>query len=83
MTNVLIKVDLSQSPYDNGMIHNRWHPDIPMLTIVDPGDDFVINAYDWTGGFIKNDTGSSDARTRHHALGSTSDRSRISTEQGW
>ena len=26
----LIEIDLSELPYKNDMIHNRWHPDIPM-----------------------------------------------------
>ena len=51
----LIEIDLSESPYKNDMIHNRWHPDIPIVAWVKPGDDFVIQTYDWTGGFIKND----------------------------
>ena len=62
MTETLIKVDLSQSAYDNEMVHNRWHPDIPMVATVKPGDDFIIETYDWTGGFIKNDNDASDVR---------------------
>ena len=31
MPETLIKVDLTQSAYDNDMVHNRWHPDIPMV----------------------------------------------------
>ena len=62
MTDTLIKVDLSQSAYDNDMIHNRWHPDIPMVATVKPGQDFIIECYDWTGGFIKNDDDASDVR---------------------
>ena len=62
MTETLIKVDLSQSAYDNEMIHNRWHPDIPMVAMVKPGDDFIIETYDWTGGFIKNDNDAADVR---------------------
>ena len=62
MTETLIKVDLSQSAYDNEMIHNRWHPDIPMVAMVKPGDDFIIETYDWTGGFIKNNDDASDVR---------------------
>ena len=62
MTETLIKVDLSQSAYDNEMIHNRWHPDIPMVATVKPGDDFIIETYDWTGGFIKNNDDASDVR---------------------
>ena len=42
MTDTLIKVDLSQSAYENDMIHNRWHPDIPMVATVKPGQDFII-----------------------------------------
>ncbi len=62
MTDTLIKVDLAQSAYDNDMIHNRWHPDIPMVATVKPGQDFIIECYDWTGGFIKNDESAADVR---------------------
>ena len=49
MADTIIKIDLSKSPYENDMIHNRWHPDIPMVAWVKPGDDFVVETYDWTG----------------------------------
>jgi formamidase len=62
MTETLIKVDLSQSAYDNDMIHNRWHPDIPMVAWVEPGDDFIVECVDWTGGQIKNDDDAADVR---------------------
>src|SRR4029434_3351773 len=62
MPETLIKVDLSKSAYDNDMIHNRWHPDIPMVSWVSPGDDFIIETYDWTGGFIKNNDSADDVR---------------------
>ena len=62
MPETLIKVDLSRSPYENDMIHNRWHPDIPMAATVKPGQDFVIECYDWTGGFIKNNDSAEDVR---------------------
>src|SRR3977135_4385303 len=55
MPKTLIEIDLSQSPYTNDMIHNRWHPDIPMVAWVKPDDDFIVQTYDWTGGFLKND----------------------------
>ncbi len=54
MAETLISVDLTQSPLDNENIHNRWHPDIPMACWVNPGDDFILETFDWTGGFIKN-----------------------------
>ena len=62
MPDTLIKVDLSQSPYENENIHNRWHPDIPISVWVKPGDDFVLETYDWTGGAIKNDDCADDVR---------------------
>ncbi len=62
MTNTLIQVDLTQSPYENKQIHNRWHPDIPMAVWVKPGDDFILETYDWTGGAIKNDDSADDVR---------------------
>ncbi len=62
MPDTLIKVDLSQSPYENDMVHNRWHPDVPMVAMVNPGDDFIIETYDWTGGFIKNNESADDVR---------------------
>src|ERR1700744_1649751 len=62
MTDTLIKVDLTKSPTDNEMIHNRWHPDIPMACWVNPGDDFILETFDWTGGFIKNNDSADDVR---------------------
>ncbi|WP_420963361.1 formamidase [Brucella sp. IR073] len=62
MPETLIKVDLNESPYTNEKIHNRWHPDIPMACWVEPGDDFRVETYDWTGGQIKNDDDASDVR---------------------
>ncbi|MDX6293666.1 MAG: formamidase [Kribbellaceae bacterium] len=62
MPETLIKVDLTQSAYDNDMIHNRWHPDVPIVAWVGPGDDFIIETVDWTGGFIKNNDSADDVR---------------------
>src|SRR5712692_5329259 len=62
MPETLIKVDLTQSAYENDMIHNRWHPDVPMVAWVNPGDDFIVETYDWTGGFIKDNDSADDVR---------------------
>jgi len=62
MTETLIKIDLSTSPYQNEGIHNRWHPDIPMAAMVKPGDDFILECYDWTGGQIANNDNADDVR---------------------
>jgi len=58
----IVEIDLSESPYKNDMIHNRWHPDIPMVAWVKPGDDFIVQTYDWTGGFIQNNESADDVR---------------------
>jgi len=62
MTDTLIKVDLTKSPVENENIHNRWHPDIPMACWVKPGDDFILETFDWTGGYIKNNDSADDVR---------------------
>lgn len=58
----LAHIDLSRSPAEHDTIHNRWHPDIPMIASVEPGDEFVLECMDWTGGQIKNDDSAADIR---------------------
>src|SRR5258708_40370772 len=65
MPKTVVKVDLSESPYKNERIHNRWHPDVPIIEWVKPGDDFIIETYDWTGGRIQNTTAAGHLRDRH------------------
>src|SRR5258708_33888639 len=68
MPDTLIKVDLTKSAYENDMIHNRWHPDVPIVAWVSPGDDFIIETYDWTGGFIKKKDSAGDVRGIHLSI---------------
>lgn len=56
----LIKVDLNASPESQEYLHNRWHPDIPMVAYVKPGDEFRVECIDWTGGQINNDDDAKD-----------------------
>lgn len=62
MADTLISVDLNESPHTNENVHNRWHPDIPINVWVEPGDEFKIETYDWTGGQIANNDDASDVR---------------------
>src|ERR1700735_2873833 len=62
MPDTLIKVDLSKSAYDNDKIHNRWHPEVPIVEGVKPGDGFLIEPLDWTGVCIKNNDSADDVR---------------------
>src|SRR5271165_2186534 len=45
MPKTIVKIDLSESPYKNELIHNRWHPDVPIIEWVKPGEDFVMETY--------------------------------------
>lgn len=56
MAKTLISVDSTRPPEDQPTpLHNRWHPDIPPVASVNPGDVFRVECLDWTGGQIKND----------------------------
>ncbi|ETW82694.1 hypothetical protein HETIRDRAFT_315982 [Heterobasidion irregulare TC 32-1] len=43
-------------------LHNRWHPDIPAVAIVKPGEVFKIECVDWTGAQIGNNDNSDDIK---------------------
>ena len=59
----LFPVDLKKRPEETDLKpHNRWHPDIPMVAWVRPGDEFRVECYDWTGGQIRNDDSANDVR---------------------
>jgi formamidase len=63
MPKTLIKVDFSKTPEKQSeVIHNRWHPDIPMAVMVKPGEEFRIECLDWTGGQIANNDSANDVR---------------------
>ncbi len=63
LSNVLFRVDLTK-PMDQQDVpgHNRWHPDIPAVVNVKPGDVFRIEMKDWTDGQIQNNDDPSDIR---------------------
>jgi len=59
----IIKIDVNKPPTEqDGVIHNRWHPDISLVTMVKPGYEFRVECIDWTGGQIKNDDSADDIR---------------------
>jgi len=63
MIETLIEVDVNTpAEAQADVIHNRWHPDIPMARTVKPGDEFRIQCLDWTGGQISNDDSANDIR---------------------
>jgi formamidase len=62
MPETLIKVDLSSAPETQDILHNRWHPDIPIVATVKPGAEFRVECVDWTGGQIGNNESANDVR---------------------
>jgi formamidase len=58
----LISVDVSTKPETLDVLHNRWHPDIPMVSWVKPGDQFRVECVDWTGGQIEDDDDATDIK---------------------
>ncbi|MCB1743346.1 MAG: acetamidase/formamidase family protein, partial [Gammaproteobacteria bacterium] len=63
MIETLISVDVNKAAEaQSDVIHNRWHPDIPMCRTVKPGDEFRIECLDWTGGQIHDDDSANDIR---------------------
>lgn len=60
MPKTLIKIDLSKAPEKHDVLHNRWHPDLPMVAYVKPGDEFRVECADWTGGQISDDDSARD-----------------------
>lgn len=73
MPRTIIKVDTSKSVEEQPhKLHNRWHPDIPVIAEMNPGEIGRIECLDWTGGQIKNNDSANDIRdvdlTRVHYL---------------
>ena len=59
----IVKLDFDKKPWEqDGQIHNRWHPDLPMIAMVKPGDEFRVECMDWTGGQIGNNDSANDVR---------------------
>lgn len=63
MPKTLFTIDLTKSMDQQELPgHNRWHPDIPAVVSVNPGEVFRIECKDWTDGQIKNDDNPDDVR---------------------
>lgn len=63
MPKTLINVDLGKPASEQPVpVHNRWHPDIPAVVSVNPGDTFRIECIDWTGGQINDNDSANDVR---------------------
>lgn len=66
MTKKLFSVDLNKKMDQQEKVgHNRWHPDIPAIIEVEPGDSFRLECLDWTDGQVTNDDDDSNIANLH------------------
>lgn len=73
MPEVLFPLDSSKPFTEQEKLgHNRWHPDIPPVETLKPGDSFRADCREWFDGAIKNDDSADDIRdapmSKVHAL---------------
>ncbi|HEY8451844.1 MAG TPA: formamidase [Natronosporangium sp.] len=73
MPEVLFPLDSNKRFRDQEIVgHNRWHPDIPPVATVRPGQSFRVYCREWFDGEIHNDDSADDVRdaplTIVHAL---------------
>ncbi|WP_081240130.1 formamidase [Streptomyces viridosporus] len=63
MPEVVFSVDQSRSMRDQEVPgHNRWHPDVPTVAMVRPGDEFRVECREWTDAQIGNNDSANDVR---------------------
>ncbi|MDX6228326.1 MAG: formamidase [Frankiales bacterium] len=63
MPQVVFSVDQSKSMRDQTVPgHNRWHPGIPAVAWVKPGDEFRMECKEWTDNQIGNNDSANDVR---------------------
>jgi formamidase len=73
MPEIVFTVDQSKSMRDQAVPgHNRWHPDVPVATMVRPGQEFRVECREWTDAQLGNNDSANDVRdvdlTRAHML---------------
>jgi formamidase len=63
MPEVVFTVDQAKSMRDQAVPgHNRWHPDVPVATMVRPGQSIRVECREWTDGQIGNNDSANDVR---------------------
>ena len=61
MPQVIFPLDSSKRFEDQPLVgHNRWHPEIPPVATVKPGESFRVHCREWFDGAIVNDDSADD-----------------------
>ncbi|MFO7249338.1 MAG: acetamidase/formamidase family protein [Actinomycetes bacterium] len=73
MPELIFPLDSTKSFTEQAKVgHNRWHPEIPPVATVKPGDSFRVHCREWFDGAIRNDDSAEDILNaplnRVHAL---------------
>jgi formamidase len=73
MPETVFTVDQSKSMRDQVVPgHNRWHPDVPVVAMARPGQEFRVECREWTDAQLGNNDSANDVRdvdlTRAHML---------------
>ncbi|KAA3474000.1 fmdA [Gossypium australe] len=60
---VVVPIDLKKKPWEQKHpLHNRWHPDIPVVAEVKDGEVFRVEMVDFSGGGITSDYSAEDVK---------------------
>src|SRR5437868_3609244 len=60
---VIFKIDPAKRMEEQPVVgHNRWHPDVPPVCDVQPGDTFFVECQEWTNLQIHNTDSAEDVR---------------------
>ncbi|SDL31434.1 formamidase [Nonomuraea jiangxiensis] len=63
MPELIFPLDSTKKFTDQAKLgHNRWHPEIPPVARVKPGDSFRVHCREWFDGAIRNDDSAEDVR---------------------
>ena len=55
MARLVVPIDLKKKPWEQKHpLHNRWHPEIPVVSEVKAGEFFRVEMVDFSGGGITN-----------------------------
>nr|WTB34920.1 acetamidase/formamidase family protein [Streptomyces sp. NBC_00830] len=61
MPDVIFPLDSTKPFTEQELLgHNRWHPEIPAVVMVKPGESFRVDCREWFDGAIKNDDSAED-----------------------
>ena len=61
MPKIVFPLDSSKKFEDQELVgHNRWHPEIPPVATVKPGESFRVDCREWFDGAIVNDDSADD-----------------------